>query len=86
MAEQQETTNGVTNGVTTTTHTAPADGPSIPKFRFDEVSAKASTATIERDAAVAQLQELQGKFESMTGQLETIKTGHGQELHLLERR
>ena len=85
MAEQQETTNGVTNGVTTTTHTPAADGPTIPKFRFDEVSAKASTATTERDAAVAQLQELQGKFEAMTGQLESIKTGHGQELHLLER-
>ena len=71
-----------TNG--TTKHAPATRGDMIPKFRFDEANGKASNAAAERDAALAQLAEYKSKFDSMTSEFDGFKSGHSQELYLME--
>lgn len=68
----------------TQTNSRSGGGEMIPKYRFDELIGTREALKIERDKATSELADLKAKFESMTAEVTGIKSGHSQELHLVQ--
>jgi hypothetical protein len=83
MNEETKPTPATAQPMNTQT-AAPRGDQMIPKYRFDELIGTREALKIERDNATSELADLKAKFESMTAEVTGIKSGHNQELHLVQ--